>query len=263
MAARRPLIAGNWKMFHGGRTGVELASECKAIKRECPDIDLVVCPPYTVLAACAHELEGTGIDLGAQNLYPKDSGAFTGEISAPMLKEAGCQWVILGHSERRLHFGETDEFVGEKIEAAFHGELFPIVCVGETWEERERGETMKIVEKEVSAFLPMVTEHVQNFGTPFVIAYEPLWAIGTGRNASAKDAEEVHESIRRWLVGKYPGMAARTRIIYGGSVKPNNAAELLEAPNVDGFLIGGASLDAASFGAIARTAQAIAQKLKA
>ena len=252
--ARRPLVAGNWKMFHGGASGVELAGAIVRLSTDLRRVDLVIGAPFTALAACAHECEGSKVGVAGQNLYPKDSGAFTGEISAPMLVEAGCTWVILGHSERRQHFGETDAFVTEKTAAALRGRLLPIVCVGETLAEREAGRTLEVVERQVRAFLGVIAAATVNVA----IAYEPVWAIGTGKNAGPAEAQEVHEAIRRWLRGSSPALAERTRILYGGSVKPDNAKGLFEAADVDGALVGGASLDAASFGGIARSAEAIA-----
>jgi triosephosphate isomerase len=247
-ASRRPLIAGNWKMFHGGRTSVELAAGCVAFARDLPHVDVVVAPPFTALAAVADTLHGTNVGLAAQNLYPKDSGAFTGEVSAPFLAECGCAWVIVGHSERRQVFGETDAFVAEKAASALAHDLVPIVCVGETLAQRESGETLRVVKAQVDAVLDVLART----STAVAIAYEPVWAIGTGKTAGPAEAEEVHAAIRSWLARKDESLAQRTRLLYGGSVKPDNAASLLGCPNVDGALVGGASLDPSSFGAIAR-----------
>lgn len=250
--SRRPLIAGNWKMFNGGRSGVELAEGCVAFARDLPGVDVLIAPPYTALAAVADTIDGSPVLLAAQNIHPKDQGAFTGEISGPMLEECGCTWVIVGHSERRGLFGETDAFVAEKTAAALKHDLLPIVCVGETAAEREAGETLRIVKKEVEAFLDIIAQTPKSLA----IAYEPVWAIGTGKVAGPAEAEEVHAAIRTWLEKKDADLAKRTRLLYGGSVKPDNAAALMACPNVDGFLVGGASLDAASFGAIAKAARA-------
>jgi len=261
---RKPLIAGNWKMFHGGTSGVELAGNVAKLVREVPHAELVIAPPFTVLAACAQVVaeSGGGVGIAAQNMYPKDSGAFTGEVSAPMLKESGCTYVIVGHSERRQLFGETDASVNEKTKAALSHELIPIVCVGETLAEREAGKTLAVVERQLRAFLETIaksgTDPSDRAGA--AIAYEPVWAIGTGKNAGPAEAEEVHAAIRGWLAAASPALATKTRVLYGGSVKPDNAAGLLGCPNVDGALIGGASLDAAQFGAIARAAEALALK---
>jgi triosephosphate isomerase (TIM) len=250
-ARRKPLIAGNWKMFHGGPTGVVLASECVKIAREVPRVEIVIAPPYTALAACAAECHESPVAIAAQNVHAKDQGAFTGEISAAMLKDAGCTWVIIGHSERRQHFGESDGMVAEKLDSALRAGLKPIVCVGETLAQREAGDTLRVVRLQVDAVSPLLAAA----SVPLAIAYEPVWAIGTGKNASPADAEEVHLAIRGWLAERSAKLAAEVRILYGGSVKPDNAASLLACPNVDGALIGGASLDAGSFGAIARAAE--------
>ena len=254
--ARRPLVAGNWKMFHGGATGVALAEAVVKLAPEVTNVDLVIAPPFTALAACAHECTGKYVGVAGQNLYQRDSGPYTGEISAPMLREAGCEWVIVGHSERRQNFGETDDWVTAKVDAAIMGGLTPIACVGETLAEREAGRTLEVVERQVRAFLGIIADAQRGL----CIAYEPVWAIGTGKNAGPAEAQEVHAAIRGWLGKRDQALAARTRILYGGSVKPDNASALAGAPDVDGFLVGGASLDAASFGAIARAANALAAR---
>jgi len=253
-AQRRPLIAGNWKMNHGGRSGVELAIAVTKLAPSAPHADIVIAPPFTALAACAHECEGKRVEISAQNLHPKDSGAFTGEVSAPMLLESGCKWVIIGHSERRQFFGETDQTVAERTTAALKHGLTPIVCIGETLAEREAGTTLAVVERQLRAFIDLIATESR----PVAIAYEPVWAIGTGKNAGPAEAQEVHAAIRGWLKAKSDALAARTRILYGGSVKGDNAKGLLGCTDVDGALVGGASLDAASFGAIALAAEAIA-----
>ncbi len=253
---RRPLIAGNWKMHHGGSTGLSLASDIVHLAPTLVHVDLVIAPPFTALAACAHECDGSRVEVAGQNLYPRDSGAFTGEISARMLVDAGCSWVIVGHSERRQLLGETDIMVSEKVAAALAGGLRPIVCVGETLQEREGGRTLEVVERQVRAFLKVLTVSQR----PVAVAYEPVWAIGTGKHAGPAEAQEVHEAIRGWLAGASVELASDTRILYGGSVKPDNARELLAAPDVDGALVGGASLDAKAFGAIAKTAESLAAR---
>jgi triosephosphate isomerase len=252
---RRPLIAGNWKMYKGGLAGVELAGECAKLAKEVTRVDVLIAPPFTVLAAAAHECDGSGVLLAGQNMHPKESGAFTGEVSAPMLKDSGCTWVILGHSERRQYFAETDAKVAEKTAAALAQGLSPIVCVGETLQEREDKKTLEVVSRQVDAVLA----HLEGAKLPVAIAYEPVWAIGTGKTAGPAEAEEVHLAIRKALEAKSASFAERVRILYGGSVKADNARALLSCPNVDGALIGGASLEAASFGAIARAAQALAE----
>jgi triosephosphate isomerase len=243
-------------MHHGGRTGVELAQSVVALAVSVPHVDLVIAPPFTALAACAHECEASRVEIAAQNLYPKDAGAFTGEVSAPMLADAGCRWVIVGHSERRQIFGENDAFVAEKVAAALKGGLTPIACVGETLAEREAGHTLSVVERQVAALLGAIATSSR----PVAIAYEPIWAIGTGKNAGPAEAQEVHAAIRGWLAAQSKALAEATRILYGGSVKPDNARALLAAADVDGALVGGASLDAASFGGIAQAAEALAAR---
>ena len=238
-------------MFNGGRTGVELADACVAFARDLPTVDVVIAPPYTALAAVADTIDGSPVQLAAQNMHPKDQGAYTGEISGPMLEECGCTWVILGHSERRQYFNETDAFVAEKAVAALKHELLPILCVGETLQQREAGETLRVVKQQVDAFLDVIAQTKK----AVAIAYEPVWAIGTGKVAGPAEAEEVHAAIRQWLAKKDPDLAKRTRILYGGSVKADNAAALFACPNIDGALVGGASLDAGSFGAIAKAAR--------
>ncbi len=238
-------------MFHGGPSGVMLAAECVKIAQEARRVEIVIAPPFTALAACAAECHESRVAIAAQNVHAKDQGAFTGEVSASMITDAGCTWVILGHSERRQHFGETDESVAEKVDAALRAGLKPIVCVGETLAQREAGDTLRVVRLHVDAVSPLLAKAT----IPVAIAYEPVWAIGTGKNASPADAEEVHLAIRGWLSERDSKLGERVRILYGGSVKPDNAASLLACPNIDGALVGGASLDAAAFGAIARAAE--------
>jgi triosephosphate isomerase len=228
-----------------------LAAECVKIAAANPRVEIVIAPPYTALAACAAECHESQVAIAAQNVHAKDQGAYTGEISAGMLKDAGCTWVILGHSERRQHFGESDGMVAEKLAAALAAGLQPIVCVGETLAQREAGDTLRVVRLQMDAVSPLLAKAK----IPVAIAYEPVWAIGTGKNARPEDAEEVHQAIRGWLAERDAKLAGGVRILYGGSVKPDNAASLLACPNVDGALVGGASLDAASFGAIARAAE--------
>ncbi len=248
--ARRPLIAGNWKMNAGGQDACPLAAAVAKAAREADAVDVVVGPPVTALAAVAHELEvaKSRVTIAAQNMHAEVSGAFTGEIASSMLKDAGATWVILGHSERRQLFGETDDAVARKVAAANAAELRPIACVGETLEQREAGETLAVVERQVRAFLDEFAKQ-PGFG---VIAYEPVWAIGTGKVAKPEDAQEVHAHIRGLLAAASEELAKNTRILYGGSVKADNAAALFAMPDIDGGLIGGASLKAAEFLAIAR-----------
>ena len=249
--SRTRVIAGNWKMQHGGRTGCELAA---AIRREhvaTPGVSVVVAPPFTALAAVSAELDGSQITVAGQSMHAEASGAFTGEISAGMLKEAGASWVILGHSERRQLFGETDASVAKKVAAALAAGLRPIVCVGETLAERDAGRTFDVVLGQVAA----VTATLAGSGGVHAIAYEPVWAIGTGRNATAEQAQEVHARIRSLLAETSSALAGVTPILYGGSVKPDNAASLLGCADVDGALVGGASLDSRQFLAIVAAAQ--------
>jgi triosephosphate isomerase len=247
---RTSLIAGNWKMYKGGAAGCMLA---RSVVEACGDlagVDVVLCPPHTALAAVAHEVDGSRVQVGGQNLHPKDEGAFTGEVSGPMLLEAGCKWVILGHSERRQHFGESDAFIREKVIAALRLGLRPIVCIGETLEQREAGKTLDVVRAQLDAFAKDLA-HKPGFGA---IAYEPVWAIGTGKVAGPEQAQEVHALVRARLGELGANLAEQTRILYGGSVKPDNAASLLGCPDVDGALVGGASLDAQSFSKIVEAA---------
>ena len=242
---RKPVIAGNWKMHKTAGEGVKLVQELNALTKEVTDVEIVVCPPFTALAAAAEAVAGTNIGLGAQNMHWEEKGAFTGEIAPGMLKDIGCTHVIIGHSERRQYFAETDATVNKKVKAALTAGLIPIVCVGETLAEREANETEKVVGVQVKGGLDGLTVG-QVAG--LVIAYEPVWAIGTGRTASAEDANAVCAFIRRTIAGMLGEAAADSvRIQYGGSVKPDNVAELMAKPDIDGALVGGASLEAPTF----------------
>jgi len=254
---RRPLIAGNWKMNQGGGGACDLASDVARLTAGFDRVDVLVAPPFTAIAAVAHELDGKRVLVGAQNLYPKDSGAFTGEVSGEMLLEAGATWVILGHSERRHLFDESDKFIADKVGYAMSKGLVPIACVGETLHERESGQTLEVVRRQLAAFLPLFAAQPGKG----VIAYEPVWAIGTGKVAGPEQAQEVHAMIRARLAAESPELAETTRILYGGSVKADNAAGLLACEDIDGALVGGASLDARGFAGIAAAAQALAEKL--
>jgi len=246
--ARVPFIAGNWKMNCDPEQTAALCRDLVAQSGSWPKTDVAVFPPFVSIPAAAEALKGSGIGLGAQNMHEADSGAFTGEVSGSMLLTAGCQLVILGHSERRQLFGESDPGINRKLLAALTVGLKPIVCVGETLQDRESGRTEQIVERQLAGGLKDVTE-VQLLKT--TLAYEPVWAIGTGRVATLEQAGEVHRFIRGWIEENYSrDAAAAVRIQYGGSVKPGNAAELLADPDIDGALVGGASLDAAQFGGI-------------
>jgi triosephosphate isomerase len=245
---RRLLIAGNWKMHKTIQEAVELVRELRTLVSDVNDRDILVCPPFTVLHAVSKELEGSNIALGAQNMFYKEEGAFTGEISPLMIKDVGCSYVILGHSERRHIFGETDELINKKVLSAVCHGLIPILCVGETLQEREEGKTKDVVERQVREGLKGLKK-----SSEFVIAYEPVWAIGTGRTATPELAEEVHSFIREVLSDMFGAKKADSvRILYGGSVKPENAAGLLRQPNIDGSLVGGASLKAESFAKIVK-----------
>ena len=243
--SRKPIVAGNWKMNKTVADAVVLADAIKRSLAGCKDVDIVLCPPFTALKAVSDVISGTHIDLGAQNMHWEKSGAFTGEISAEMLREVYCHYVILGHSERRAYFGETDEIVNKKTKAALESNLTPIVCVGETLAEREGGRTNDVVGTQVRGSLAGLSAR-QLVDT--VIAYEPVWAIGTGKTASPEQAQEVHAYIRGVLKDMADAAVAQSvRIQYGGSVKASNAKELFSLPDIDGGLIGGAALEARSF----------------
>jgi triosephosphate isomerase len=250
---RRPLIAGNWKLHCGPSDARKLALEIRNGRMGRRDaVDVLLCPPYVSLAAVGEIVHGSGIALGAQNVFWEASGAWTGEVAAPMLVDAGCGWVILGHSERRQHFGESNAGVARRLRAALAAGLECIVCVGETLEERESGATERVVSTQVREGLEALD--VGDWAR-VTLAYEPVWAIGTGRTATPEQAQEVHALLRD-LVSQRAGasVAQQTRIQYGGSVKPANAATLLGQADVDGALVGGASLDASAFLAIVEAA---------
>jgi len=244
MAKRTPLIAGNWKLNKTTDEAVALATEIKA-GADAPGVDVLVSPVFTVLAAVAGALKGSKVFLAGQNMHSELSGAFTGEISPTMLTDVGCTHVILGHSERRQYFGETDEGVAKKTKVALDNGLLPISCVGETLEEREGGQTMEVVGRQVDAILNAVSAEE---AAKVVIAYEPVWAIGTGKVATPEQAQEVHAFIRTRVATVHgQAVADGLRILYGGSVKPDNVKGLMALPDVDGALVGGASLKADSF----------------
>lgn len=253
---RRPFVAGNWKMNMERASAVALAKAVADGAGAYPQVDIAVCPPFVYLEALGQAIAGSRVALGAQNLYPEPKGAFTGEVSGPMLKDMGCQFVILGHSERRA-MGESSEFVNEKVFAALECGLKPIICVGETLRQRKEGKTLAVVRRQIDGSLSGLSpEQMQQC----VIAYEPVWAIGTGENATPEQAEEVQAEIRRLLTERFgKAVAESIRIQYGGSVKASVAAEIFQKPNVDGGLIGGASLKADEFLGIV----AAAQKVKA
>lgn len=248
---RRRLIAGNWKMYKTAGQAVELVRELDLLlEGACDDRDVVVCPPYTCLPAVSEALRESPIALGAQNVHWESEGAYTGEISPEMILTCGCTYTILGHSERRQYFSESDETVNRRLKAALGAGLRPIVCVGESLEQREAGRVEEVVLGQARAALEDIAAEELALVS---LAYEPVWAIGTGKTATAAQAQEVHGLIRGFLLDRCGGaLAAATRILYGGSVKPDNAAELFGQEDIDGGLIGGAALEAASFAAIVK-----------
>lgn len=249
---RIPFIAGNWKMNLLHDSSLALIKGLLEHVPKSDRVEVAICPPHVYLSAARVALGGSHIGLGAQNMYQQKEGAFTGEVSGPMLRDIGCRYVILGHSERRQFFGETDQGVNLKILAALECGLTPIVCVGETLAEREAGQTERVIETQCRGSLAGLSS-VQ--GSQLVIAYEPVWAIGTGKTATPEQAEQVHAHIRQLLVQQFGQATAEgLRIQYGGSVKADNAAELLRQPNIDGALVGGASLKADGFAAIVQAA---------
>ncbi|MCH8539908.1 MAG: triose-phosphate isomerase [Opitutales bacterium] len=251
---KKYLIAGNWKMNKNAAESEDLAKEIVLELGSRHAVEAVLCPPFTSLTAVAKVIEKSNVKLGAQNMHHEISGAFTGEISPEMLRHLYVSYVILGHSERRAIFGETDEQVNAKTKAALTSRLRPIVCVGETLSEREAEKTLEVVEGQLKgALVGISAEHADSV----VIAYEPVWAIGTGKTATPEQAQEVHAFIRSELAGIWDeGSAAKVRILYGGSMKPGNAPELLQKPDIDGGLIGGASLESRSFAQLVKAAEA-------
>jgi len=242
---RRKLIAGNWKMNKTSADAVALVRDIVAAVGKGNEVEVLVCPPFTSLESVAKVLEGSVVKLGAQNMHPEPSGAYTGEISAGMLRSIFASYVILGHSERRTYFKETDAFINQKVLAALKSQLKPVLCVGETLKEREAGTTLAVVQTQIEQGLQGVGKDV---ATNLVLAYEPVWAIGTGKVATTAQAQEVHEYIRGLLTKLFgEAVSQRIRILYGGSMKPANAPELLAQKDIDGGLIGGASLEARSF----------------
>jgi triosephosphate isomerase len=242
---RIPFIAGNWKMFKTVQEAVLFVKECRTLVKDVTDVEIVVAPPFTAIHAVAEAARNTNIGVAAQNLHWEQEGAFTGEVSPGMVIEAGAEYAIIGHSERRRLFGETDQTVNRKTLAAIAVGLTPIVCIGETLDEREKNETFSVIDRQLKSGLdglsaPQVAD--------LVLAYEPVWAIGTGRTATATQAQDVHEHVRTRLRQAFGAEAAdRCHVLYGGSVKPGNVRELIDRPDVDGALIGGASLDVNDF----------------
>lgn len=247
---RKTIIAGNWKMYKTIKEGQELVNALKRELYNIENIDIVVCPPYTLLSYLADMLISSNISLGAQDTYWQDEGAWTGEVSPEMLKDIGCEFVIIGHSERRQFFGETNETVNKKIKAALSHGLIPIVCVGESLAQREQSKTFDVLTDHVkNGLLGIEAKDALNL----VIAYEPVWAIGTGKTAAPQQAQEAHKFIRSLLGNLYnKEIADVMRIQYGGSVRPENTAELMRQPDIDGALVGGASLKGDSFSAIVK-----------
>ena len=251
--SRKPVIAANWKMF---KTRSEARRTCVRLRRLVGDysqVEVVVCPPFTALETACEALQGSAIGLGAQNVHWEPEGAFTGEISIEMLVDAGCRYVILGHSERRQLAGETDRRIRRKLKRVLFSQLTPILCVGETLEERESGRVREVIlgqlERALAGLTAPQVSHI-------ILAYEPVWAIGTGRTATPEIAQEVHYLIRAWLGQRFsPEAPGRVRILYGGSVKPDNVVELMKQDDIDGALVGGASLEAASFAKLVRFAE--------
>jgi len=245
---RTPLIAGNWKMFKTVNEAKDAAGQLIQLVTDAKNVDIMIAPPFTSLTVVAEIIQNSGIGLGAQNLHWEREGAFTGEISAPMLISAGCKYVIVGHSERRQYFGETDDTVNQKLRASSQAGLIPILCIGETETQRDEKKTFSVLDKQMENGLKGLTFDAHH---PLILAYEPVWAIGTGKTATPAQVQEVHLYLRNLIEKIFGNMLARaTRILYGGSVKPGNIKELMALPDVDGALVGGASLQADSFSKI-------------
>ena len=245
METRVPLIAGNWKMYKTGPEAVETAIKLARLCTDIKDVDVMIAPTFLSLPLVAESLKGTQVKVGAQNLYFEKQGAFTGEVSAGMIKAAGAQYVIIGHSERRSYFGETDESVCKKIKSAIETDLIPVLCIGESETQRDEEKTFSVLDKQVSDGLKGL-----GYGelAHLVLAYEPVWAIGTGKTASVDQVKQVHRFLRSLLEKRFSkGFADQTRILYGGSVNPGNAKDLMGVEDVDGALVGGASLDPDKF----------------
>ncbi|MBL8813393.1 MAG: triose-phosphate isomerase [Planctomycetaceae bacterium] len=254
---RRYLIAGNWKMNTTRQSGVALASElAAAAAKEEAGVEVLACPPYPYLLPVGEKLAGSAVRLGAQDAYFEAPGAFTGEIAVEMVKDCGCQYVILGHSERRHVMGETDATINRKVRAVISGGLTAVLCVGELLSERQAGQTEAVLDRQMDGGYSGISE---SEAASIVIAYEPVWAIGTGVTATPEQAESAHEHLRKWLARRYnAAFSEKVRILYGGSVKADNAESLLGQPNVDGALVGGASLKAATFVPIIEAARKLA-----
>jgi triosephosphate isomerase len=247
---RQAVIAGNWKMYKTIAEAEAMVKELRTLADSTDQVEVVVCPPFTALSSVVAALKGSRIAVGAQDVHWEDQGAFTGEVSAKMLSSSGCRYCIIGHSERRQFFHETDETVNRKLKKLLASELIPIMCVGELLAEREAGKVEEVVLGQMERGLAGLTgDQISRI----IVAYEPVWAIGTGKTATPQIAEDVHSMIRKWLAGRTSAQVAETvRILYGGSVKPDNASDLMAQPDIDGALVGGASLDAKSFAKIVK-----------
>jgi len=251
MKDRTPIIAGNWKMYKTVPEAVESAGRlAELLHPEPEDVQIMISPSFPALYSVGRKLSGSCIQLGAQNMFWEAEGAFTGEVSPGMVLSAGCSHVILGHSERRQFFGDTDETINKKISAALKNDLIPVFCIGESLEEREKNKTFSVLDKQMEmGLIGFSAEALQ----PLVLAYEPVWAIGTGKTATSEQAQEVHAYLRQSIEKKFGSLLAKSvRILYGGSVKPDNIKGLMGMPDIDGALVGGASLDPESFSKIVR-----------
>ena len=250
---RHPFIAGNWKMFKTVHDTVVYVKEFRSVVKDIEDVEIVLAPPFTAIHAAAEAARNSNVGISGQDLHWEREGAFTGEVSGAMVREAGADYVIIGHSERRQYFGETDASVNRKLRAALAAGLIPIVCIGETLDEREKNDTLAVLDRQIKDGFDAITG--EQVGA-LVIAYEPVWAIGTGRTATAAQAQEAHAHIRQRLRQWFGATAAdECHVIYGGSVKPDNMRDLIGQPDVDGALVGGASLDIKSFSDIIRRAR--------
>lgn len=248
---RRPMLAGNWKMHKTMTEAIHLAVRMKYVCESLDDRDVVLCPPYTSLRPVAETVSDSPIEVGAQNMHHKDTGAYTGEISPPMVEDTGATWVILGHSERRQYFGEDEEIIARKIRAAINQGLSIFYCIGETEDQRERGEVEEVLTHQLEGALSEFAADSFEDEVDLVVAYEPIWAIGTGTSATPEQAGEAHQQVRDCLAGIYnESFASSTRIVYGGSVKPHNVQEIMAQTQVDGALVGSASLEADDFAPI-------------
>jgi triosephosphate isomerase len=248
MNPRTPLIAGNWKMYKTVPEAVQTATQLKKLVSDIDDVEVMIAPPFTALYPVSEALNDSSIAIGAQNMFWENEGAYTGEISSGMLLSAGCRYLIIGHSERREYFRESNDDVNKKVAAAFAAGLNPVMCIGESEKQREAGETFSVLDKQLKMGLK---SQFADALESLVIAYEPIWAIGTGKTATSEQAQEVHHFLRNQVARMFgESLAGNLRILYGGSVKPQNAAELMEMPDIDGALVGGASLDADTFSRI-------------